>query len=160
MMVNPSVIIRLTMGIKFTDMIGLFFFALLSISNSYGEGQNASLSDDWDVPTEAELTKNPVRYDVHSVRAGRALFEIHCLACHGYYAEGTGIVGATLDKRPANLLRLSGKQSEGAFAWKIAQGRGEMPSFMNKLSERQIWYIVNFIASLENESGSLGDANY
>lgn len=112
----------------------------------------------WQAPVEAEQQNNPLRYDVDSVSAGRQLFEQHCQQCHGYYGEGNGIVGAALvDQRPANLLRLAGKQAEGAFAWKIRQGRGQMPAFAGKLSDTEIWQIVNFVASLENEEGSQGN---
>jgi len=108
----------------------------------------------WEVPLQAEQEINPVRYDVDSVSAGKRLFEQHCQQCHGYYGEGNGIIGAILDQRPANLLRLAGKQAEGAFAWKIREGRSEMPSFQGLLSDREIWEIVNFVASLENEEGT------
>ena len=148
------------MNTRFLCTISIISFLLLGISTSYGEGRDDTFSEDWVVPEEEQSRENPVRYDVESVSTGKALFEIHCQSCHGYYAEGTGIVGAVLNKMPANLLRLSGKQSEGAFAWKIVEGRGEMPSFRNQLTEKEIWYLVNFIASLENEAGSLGDANY
>jgi mono/diheme cytochrome c family protein len=117
-------------------------------------GGEAAVSS-WEAPAEAEQQTNPVRYDVDSVSAGKQLFERHCQQCHGYYGEGNGIVGAVLvDQRPANLLRLAGKQAEGAFAWKIRQGRGQMPAFQGKLSDTEIWQIVNFVASLENEEGS------
>lgn len=113
-----------------------------------------SAASAWMVPAEAEQQNNPVRYDVDSVAAGQQLFVRHCQQCHGYYGEGNGIVGAVLvDQKPANLLRLAGKQAEGAFAWKIRQGRGQMPAFQDKLSDTEIWQIVNFVASLENEEG-------
>jgi mono/diheme cytochrome c family protein len=108
----------------------------------------------WEVPAEAEQDVNPVRYDVDSVHAGKQLFEQHCQQCHGYYGEGNGMVGAMLDQRPANLLRLAGKQAEGAFAWKIREGRGDMPAYEELLSDTAIWQIVNFVASLENEEGT------
>lgn len=112
----------------------------------------------WSVPTaEAEKT-NPVRYDVASVTIGKQLFAEHCQTCHGYWGEGNGIVGLTLNNQPANLLRIAGKQSAGAFAWKIATGRNVMPTFRGTLTEEQIWHVVNFITSLENEIGSEGQA--
>lgn len=108
----------------------------------------------WVAPPEASEKINPVRYDVASVLQGKLLFAQHCLQCHGYWGEGNGIVGLTMAGRPANLLRLAGKQSPGAFAWKIAEGRGAMPSFRNSLSQDEIWHLVNFVESLENEIGS------
>lgn len=109
----------------------------------------------WKAPDEAVNAINPVPYDVDSVMKGKALFEKHCQRCHGYWGEGNGVIGAALDKKPANLLRIAGKKAEGEFAWKIAEGRGDMPSFRQILSDEEIWHIVNFVESLENEEGNV-----
>jgi len=108
----------------------------------------------WHAPDAAIETLNPIPYTVESVVKGKTLFELHCQQCHGYWGEGNGVVGLSLKNRPANLLRIAGKKAEGEFAWKIAEGRGDMPSFRNKLSVEDIWNIVNFVESLENEQGS------
>jgi len=108
----------------------------------------------WRAPEAAVLKQNPVPYTVESVTQGKDLFEQHCQKCHGYWGEGNGVVGLSLNKKPANLLRIAGKKAEGEFAWKIAEGRGEMPAFKKTLSEDEIWHIVNFVESLENEQGS------
>ncbi|MCB1615873.1 MAG: cytochrome c [Pseudomonadales bacterium] len=119
--------------------------------------QFAGMDDGWNVPEEARRQENPIRYDVGSVMQGKSLFDKHCLVCHGYWGEGNGIVGLALDNQPANLLKLAGKQSEGTFAWKIANGKGDMPAFGEELDEDQIWTLVNFVDSLENEEGTLVD---
>jgi mono/diheme cytochrome c family protein len=126
-----------------------FFLLVLA---SCAENKNARQS--WRVPDAAIETLNPILYTVESVVKGKTLFEQHCQQCHGYWGEGNGVIGLSLDKRPANLLRIAGKKAEGEFAWKIAEGRGEMPAFRNKLSDDDIWNIVNFVQSLENEEGS------
>lgn len=113
----------------------------------------------WKAPDFAINNINPVAYDVDSVMKGKALFEKHCQRCHGYWGEGNGVIGAALDKKPANLLRIAGKKAEGEFAWKIAEGRGDMPAFRQVLSEEEIWHIVNFVESLENEDGSVAGAH-
>jgi mono/diheme cytochrome c family protein len=116
--------------------------------------ENRDNKKPWIAPDAAIETLNPILYTVESVTKGKKLFEQHCQQCHGYWGEGNGVVGLSLDKRPANLLRIAGKKAEGEFAWKIAEGRGEMPGFRNKLSAEEIWNIVNFVQSLENEEGS------
>lgn len=136
---------------KFALMAGAFALCISACDPATIEAPALS---SWKVPAEAEQQVNPVRYDVDSVNAGKQLFAQHCQQCHGYYGEGNGVMGAALDQKPANLLRLAGKQAEGAFAWKIRSGRGDMPAFQDTLSETAIWQIVNFVASLENEEGS------
>ena len=116
--------------------------------------ENKNSKTPWRAPDAAIETLNPIPYTVESVDKGSALFAQHCQQCHGYWGEGNGVVGLSLDKRPANLLHVAGKKAEGEFAWKIANGRGSMPGFRGKLSDEEIWHIVNFVQSLENEEGS------
>lgn len=138
-------------------IIGMLTLSIVGCDNKNGAAKQPEVTvlSPWEAPAEAEQLINPVRYDVGSVNSGKELFVQYCQQCHGYYGEGNGIVGAVLDQRPANLLRLAGKQAEGVFAWKILEGRGEMPSFRHVLSDTEVWQIVNFVASLENEEGSL-----
>ena len=49
-------------------------------------------------------------------------------------------------------MAMSGMHEDGDIAWKIAVGRGAMPGFKEKLSQEQIWDLVNFIQSLKNNS--------
>lgn len=126
--------------------------AFLIALSACAESKNAR--QPWRVPDAAIETLNPILYTAESVIKGKALFEQHCQQCHGYWGEGNGVVGLSLEKRPANLLWIAGKKAEGEFAWKIAEGRGDMPSFRGKLSDEDIWNIVNFVQSLENEEGS------
>jgi len=118
----------------------------------------AEQSSNWKAP-DSTVQDNPIPYTVESVTEGKKLFNENCTTCHGYWGEGNGIIGSALENRPANLLRLAGtQQSAGQFAWKIAEGRGEMPSFKDILTEEQTWHTVNFIASLENEEGSSSES--
>lgn len=104
----------------------------------------------WVVPAEAAAIPNPQPATAASIERGKQLFEQHCLGCHGYYGEGDGIVGPVLEHKPANLLRISGVQSPGEFAWKISSGRSNMPAFRDKLAQEDIWNIVNFVQALES----------
>lgn len=133
----------------------IFALALLGATMiSACADSKASQHTAWRAPKSDIETLNPIVYSVESVTAGKKLFAQHCQQCHGYWGEGNGVVGLSLDKRPANLLRIAGKKAEGEFAWKISEGRGEMPGFRKTLSEDDIWNIVNFVQSLENEEGS------
>jgi mono/diheme cytochrome c family protein len=142
--------LRTLLFISFRTLRHIFIGAIMcSVATSAFSENNV-----WQVPAPEAAKENPVRYDVDSVGAGKVLFGEHCQGCHGYWGEGDGIVGLALHERPANLLRIAGKQTVGAFAWKIAEGRGVMPSFRATLDQHEIWQIVNFIESLENEVGS------
>ncbi|MEM9576234.1 MAG: cytochrome c [Pseudomonadota bacterium] len=45
---------------------------------------------------------------------GKRLFALHCAACHGEDARGTGSVGTALDTNPADLTVLA-RNNGGAF---------------------------------------------
>jgi len=132
-----------------TVTAALFFFNIGSGAEIKSPTKHA-----WRAPADAIERVNPVPYNVESVAKGKNLFEQHCQKCHGYWGEGNGVVGSSLNKKPANLLRIAGKKAEGEFAWKIAEGRGDMPGFKKTLTEEEIWNVVNFVESLENEQGS------
>jgi len=51
----------------------------------------------------------------------------------------------------------NGRQAEdGDGAWKIAEGRGALPSWKERLADEHIWDLVNFIQSLAEKAGGEG----
>ena len=73
---------------------------------------------------------------------------VMCSDCHGENAEGLKSKDTGLKKNTGNLKKLLKDHSDGDFFWKIQNGKGEMPSFVNDLKEIQIWHIINHIKSL------------
>jgi mono/diheme cytochrome c family protein len=102
----------------------------------------------WMAPPEEQKRKNPIRADAKSIARGKQLFETHCATCHGKTGQGDGPAAAALNPKPANLVAMSGQHPDGDYAWKIANGRGQMPAWKGVLSENQIWDVVNFVQSL------------
>ena len=105
---------------------------------------------DWNAPKEAAERQNPVPKDAAAVDRGQKLFEQFCANCHGKNGQGDGPVAAALKPSPSNLAERAGQHSDGDFAWKIANGRGSMPAFKDRLNENQIWDLTHFIQSLKN----------
>jgi len=105
---------------------------------------------DWNAPKAAAERQNPVQKDAAAVDRGQKLFEQFCANCHGKSGQGDGPVAAALKPSPSNLAERAGHHSDGDFAWKIANGRGSMPAFKNRLTENQIWDLTHFIQSLKN----------
>ena len=104
---------------------------------------------DWNAPKEAASRQNPVPKDAAAVERGQKLFGQYCANCHGKSGQGDGPVAAALKPSPSNLTERAGQHSDGDFAWKIANGRGSMPAFKNRLTENQIWDLTHFIQSLK-----------
>lgn len=113
-----------------------------------GNGQNATYGTDWHAPPEAAKQSNSIQPDSSSIERGKTLFFELCTTCHGKEAKGDGPVAARLPVETPDLTDESTKHSAGELAWKISTGRSPMPKWGDKLSEKQIWDIVNFIQSL------------
>ena len=103
--------------------------------------------DMWMAPEQQAHAVNPVPADNKSVARGKTLFLQNCSACHGENAEGLDAQTVGLEKSPPNLKERIKMHPDGDFFWKIQEGRGDMPSFNDDLTEEQIWEIINYIRS-------------
>ena len=91
-----------------------------------------------------------------SVAAGAAAYAAHCAACHGATGRGDGALAAAAaayGPRPSNLAdpiwQYGG--SDGEIFAAIRDGIGPdfaMDAFGDRLSETDIWNLVNFLRSL------------
>ncbi len=99
---------------------------------------------------EAEKLKNPVPSDGASIEEGKKLYGRHCASCHGPTGKGDGgmaLSGGT----PANLTDETWDHgsSDGEIFVVIRDGTSsDMEAYKEKLTEKQIWHLVNYIRSL------------
>lgn len=103
----------------------------------------------WNAPEEAAARPNPVPADAASLTRGEAIFEQHCVSCHGEAGQGNGPLAASLKPPPADLQIMGKLHPPGDLAWKIAEGRGAMPGWAGALSQHDIWDTVNYIQHLD-----------
>jgi copper transport protein len=101
---------------------------------------------------DAAKQKNPVAADATSIAAGKTVYEKNCANCHGNTGIGDGKMGAELNPKPSNLTDAEWKHgnTDGEIFLVIkdgAKGTG-MRSFNSKLTEHQIWDVVNYVRSL------------
>jgi mono/diheme cytochrome c family protein len=81
-------------------------------------------------PAEAKLLQNPVKNDGNTVPRGKALFQQHCVPCHGVTGAGDGPMAKKMGYKPANLtLESMGKYADGELFWRISKGVDPMPAF-------------------------------
>ena len=88
-----------------------------------------------------------------SLAAGKKLFETNCITCHGKNGAGDGKLAATLNPKPADLS--SGNRIASISPFQVyntvsmgVQGTA-MPSFGQKMSNKQLWAIAFYVKSLE-----------
>ncbi len=105
----------------------------------------------WPVPDKDAKMPNPVKASKESISAGKSLWNLHCSSCHGKTGLGDGSKAAQLKTQPEDMTKGAAQsQSDGSLAYKIAEGRGDMPSFKKKIPDQDdIWNLVNFIRSLK-----------
>lgn len=98
---------------------------------------------------------NPIAPNQDSVLLGQELYEIHCQLCHGITGRGDGLVGISLNPPPADLRihTTPGVHPDGQlFVW-ISEGfpNSVMPTYEDKLTEEEIWNLVNYIRTFSDE---------
>lgn len=90
-----------------------------------------------------------VRLDAPSVIAGMALYEQHCVACHGVHGHGDGPVAKLNKLQPANLTEPHVSwHTHGDMFWWLSHGKGQMPGFSQVLSEDDRWHLINWLIAL------------
>lgn len=104
--------------------------------------------------SEAQKIKNPVPSDTESIEAGKKLYQRFCASCHGPQAKGDGglaLSGGT----PSDLTDDTWDygSTDGEIFVAIRDGvSSDMLAYKDKLNEKQIWQIVNFIRSVGPKS--------
>jgi mono/diheme cytochrome c family protein len=114
----------------------LLSLLLLNSATSWSHGvkKHRVRAGVWSVPVVMAQPINPLTDDGDTVEQGQALFVMYCAACHG--TDGRG------NTTTINLNRSSMDHSAGAWAYKVANGRGEMPRWNLILTDNNIWQLV------------------
>lgn len=115
----------------------------------------------WELPTDADKTKNPVAVTPESVSKGKELFlertKGNCIFCHGETGSGNEANLSRLRRKPADLSnkeRMSA-MTDGEVFWKISKGiTGIMPAGEKRLSEEERWHVVNYVRTLAKEKAA------
>jgi mono/diheme cytochrome c family protein len=116
----------------------LIFITALSLSFS-------AFSQEWTVPDNARGRLSPFAFNDSTKNAGKTIFGLNCMSCHGTPGKGnfqklTPPPGdPATDKIQRNL--------DGELFFKIHEGKGQMPSFKNTLSTADIWNVISYLRS-------------
>ena len=130
-----------------------------SIQSGAGAGQQQDFSQNtWELPEDADKTKNPVATSPESIEKGKALYlertKGNCIFCHGETGAGNEANLARLRRKPANLTNKErmAKMTDGELYWKISKGiTGIMPAGERRMSEEERWHVVNYIRTLAKD---------
>ena len=112
------------------------------------------------------LHQSPSGFTAQAIVRGQALYQQHCLRCHGADARGEGPDAPQLAMWPPTLNgALLWKRLDGELFWRVRhglQGRDgsqTMPGFVGQLSDAQVWQVLDYLQAhaagqMLRESGS------
>src|SRR5215212_1584380 len=130
-----------------------------SLSTPSGGGAQQDFSKNtWEIPANADETKNPVTASAESIAKGKELYlertKGNCIFCHGETGSGNEANLAKLRRKPADL---SNKErmtamTDGEVFWKISKGiTGIMPAGEKRMTEEERWHVVNYVRTLAKD---------
>src|SRR5262249_54485688 len=101
---------------------------------------------------EAAKMKNPVASSAASIAAGKAAYTKNCRFCHGNDAKGNGPM-APKDTHPPDLTdaKWDRGSTDGEIFAVIRDGAGpkfDMKGYKSKMTETEMWNVVNFLRSV------------
>jgi mono/diheme cytochrome c family protein len=103
----------------------------------------------WPAPDEFVKMKNPNAITDSTLINGKDLYTEHCKSCHGSKGKGDGPKAEKIDISCGDLTSPSFlKETDGEIFWKTTEGRKPMPSFNEKLSDKERWDVVVYVRSL------------
>jgi mono/diheme cytochrome c family protein len=112
----------------------------------------------WELPDDADKTKNPEATSPESIAKGKELYltreKGNCIFCHGEAGSGNEANLPRLRRKPADL---SNKErmtamTDGEIFWKLSKGiTGIMPAGERKMSEEERWHVVNYVRTLAKD---------
>lgn len=132
--------------------------SILSAPSGGGAQQDFS-KNTWELPADADKTKNPIAASEESIAKGKELYltqdKGNCIFCHGETGSGNTANLPKLRRKPADL---SNKErmtamTDGELFWKITKGiNGIMPAGERKMPQaEERWHVVNYIRTLAKD---------
>jgi len=127
-------------------------------SGAGGGAQQDFSKNTWELPEDADKTKNPTTVTPESIAKGKELYmertKGNCVFCHGETGAGNEANLARLRRKPADLTnkeRMTA-MTDGEVFWKISKGiQGIMPAGEKRMSEEERWHVVNYVRTLAKD---------
>jgi mono/diheme cytochrome c family protein len=124
-----------------------------------GAAQQDFSKNTWELPEDADKTKNPTPATAESIERGKALYldkaKGNCIFCHGETGAGNEANLPILRRKPADLTNKERMTSmtDGEVFWKITKGiTGIMPAGEKRMPDAaERWDVVNYVRTLAKE---------
>ena len=87
--------------------------------------------------------------DETSVARGKALYDNHCLSCHGENGRGNGPKAIDQKSSPVNLQRLVQEVPDFDFFVSVSNWQGDMPGWKEKFSSTELEDIKSYLKTFK-----------
>lgn len=122
----------------------IVFVFLFSVGALLAQSASTSCSN----PADIAKIVNPVKPTAESLAQGKKYYGYDCAMCHGATGNGKGDV-ETSDKLPDFTSEAAMKGfSDGEMFCSLKTGKGHMPLERVRVSDNELWNLVNYVRSL------------
>jgi len=103
----------------------------------------------WPVPADAKSKVNPVKSKA-ALADAENLWNDKCSSCHGKKGLEDTSKARSLDTAPGNFSTADFQAStDGELFYRTKVGREDMPSYSKKLTDEEIWEVVNYMRTFK-----------
>ncbi len=97
--------------------------------------------------------KNPIRFTDASVDRGKKVYMTQCALCHGEKGDGKGDLAADMKLKLPDFTKPDAlaKRTDGELFTIIGTAKDPMPSQKGRMSEHQLWNLVNYLRTLDGK---------
>jgi mono/diheme cytochrome c family protein len=102
------------------------------------------------ISPEAAARKNPIKFTEASVDRGKKVFKTQCALCHGEKGDGKSDLATEMTLTLPDLTKPDAlaKRTDGELFAIIGMGKEPMPSQKGRMTEPQLWNLVNYLRTL------------
>lgn len=90
--------------------------------------------------------------DKNLVKQGEGIYTKHCMQCHGVSGKGDGPVSKKYGVKAASISGSSKVLNNHTIFVQVAEGRGDMPQWVDVLTEEEIWALTHYLHTFKKIS--------
>src|SRR5271157_5447854 len=152
------------MSLKLKALWAVLVFCMVggafSAQEKKGEAQSSGASSstaatpspahDVVISPEDAARKNPVRFSEASVDRGKKFYNTQCALCHGEKGDGKGDLAKEMTLTLPDFTKPDAlaKRTDGELFAIIGTGKNPMPSQKGRMTDAQLWNLVNYLRAL------------
>ncbi len=137
--------------------------ATFSAQEKKGEAQSSGASSstaatpspvhDTIISPEDAARKNPIKFTDASVDRGKKVYKTQCALCHGEKGDGKGDLATEMTLTLPDFTKPDAlaKRTDGELFAIIGTGKDPMPSQKGRMTEPQVWNLVNYLRALSGK---------